>query len=153
MGNPVSVTREISASPEKVWGLIVDLPRMGEWSPENTGGEWAKGAAGPALGATFKGRNKNGKKSWSTKVKINAFDAPKNLSFGLMVSGKNWCDWVYEIEPTAAGCRVTHSWVDHRGSIASGLGKVISGVGDRSVHNRANMEITLENLAKAAEAS
>ena len=153
MGNPVSVTRDISASPERVWGLIVDLPRMGEWSPENTGGAWAKGTTGPALGATFKGRNKNGKKSWSTKVQINAFDAPKKLSFGLMVSGKNWCDWVYEIEPTAAGCRVTHSWVDHRGSIASGLGKVISGVGDRSVHNRANMEITLENLAKAAEAS
>ena len=96
---------------------------------------------------------KNVKKYLSTYFVIKAFIAPKNFSFGLMVSCKNWCDWAYEIEPTAAGCRVTHSWVDYRGSIADRLGKVISGVGDRSVHNRVNMEITLENLAKAAEAS
>ena len=150
MGNPVSVTRDISASPEKVWGLIVDLPRMGEWSPENKGGAWAKGVTGPALGATFKGRNKNGKKSWSTKVEINAFNAPKKFSFGLMVSGKNWCDWIYEIEPTATGCRVTHSWDDHRASWADFLGKLVSGVSNRATHNRANMEITLDKLAAAA---
>ena len=126
---------------------------MGEWSPENTGGIWVKGATGPALGARFKGRNSNGKKSWSTSVEVNAFDAPVKFSFGLMVMGKNWCDWVYEIVETPVGCRVTHSWVDHRGSFASGLGKLISGVADRAAHNRANMDITLQNLATAAEVS
>jgi hypothetical protein len=62
---------------------------MGEWSPENQGGKWAKGATGPAVGAIFKGRNKNGKKSWGTNVKVNACDAPKKFSFGLMVFGNN----------------------------------------------------------------
>lgn len=150
---PVSVTREIAASPQKVWALIVDLPRMGEWSPENTGGTWVKGATGPAVGAAFKGRNTNGRKSWSTSVEVNACDAPVKFSFGLMVMGKNWCDWVYEIVETPVGCSVTHSWVDHRGAFGSGLGKFISGVADRATHNRANMEITLQNLAIAAEAS
>ncbi|MSZ72613.1 MAG: hypothetical protein F2716_09825, partial [Actinobacteria bacterium] len=37
---PVSVTREISVAPEKIWAMVSDLPRMGEWSPENRGGEW-----------------------------------------------------------------------------------------------------------------
>jgi hypothetical protein len=67
-----------------------------------------------------------------------------------MVFGNNWCDWVYEIEPTAAGSRVTHSWIDHRGAASSFLGKVVSGVADRATHNKKNMEITMDNLAKAA---
>jgi len=79
MTTPVSVSVEINAPVEKVWAMITDLPRMGEWSPENQGGEWAKGATGPAIGATFKGRNKNGKKKWGTNVVVNACDAPKKF--------------------------------------------------------------------------
>ena len=44
MTYPVSVTRDIAASPEKVWALVTDLPRMGEWSPENQGGTWSASA-------------------------------------------------------------------------------------------------------------
>lgn len=150
MTYPVSVTRDIAASPEKVWALVTDLPRMGEWSPENQGGTWAKGATGPAVGVRFNGKNKNGKKAWSTSVLVNACDAPKKFSFGLMLLRQNWCDWIYEIEPTATGCRVTHSWDDHRAGWQDFLGRVVSGVSDRATHNRANMEKTLENLAAAA---
>ena len=147
----VVVSREISASADAVWPLVSDLTRMGEWSPENQGGEWVKGATGAAVGAVFKGTNKNGKKQWSTSVKVNECDAPRKFSFGLMLLGKNWCDWIYEIEPTATECRVTHSWVDHRTPLAGTLGKWASGVADRATHNKANMEVTLANLKKAAE--
>ena len=37
---------EINASPEAVYDLVSDLPRMGEWSPENVGGEWQGGGRG-----------------------------------------------------------------------------------------------------------
>jgi uncharacterized protein YndB with AHSA1/START domain len=147
----VSVTQEISAPAELVWALVTDLPRMGEWSPENLGGEWVKGATGAAVGARFKGRNKNGSKAWSTSVKVNEVEAPKKLSFALMALGKNWCDWEYEITPTATGCSVTHRWVDHRSKVANYLGKLVSGVSDRAEHNRRNMEATLKNLKAAAE--
>jgi uncharacterized protein YndB with AHSA1/START domain len=147
----VSVTQEISAPAELIWALVTDLPRMGEWSPENLGGEWVKGATGAAVGARFKGRNKNGSKAWSTSVKVNEVEAPKKLSFALMALGKNWCDWEYEITPTATGCTVTHNWVDHRTKFASYLGKLVSGVSDRAEHNRRNMEATLKNLKAAAE--
>lgn len=130
--------------------MVTDLPRMGEWSPENQGGEWMDNATGPAVGARFKGRNRNGKRSWATVVKVTECDPTRKFSFGLMLAGKNWCDWVYEIEPTATGCRVTHSWVDHRGRIADVLGKLVSGVDDRASHNRRNMEATLEQIAAAA---
>ena len=147
----VSVTQEIAAPAELVWALVTDLPRMGEWSPENLGGEWVKGATGVAVGARFKGRNKNGSKAWSTSVVVNELEAPQKFSFALMALGKNWCDWVYEITPTAAGCTVTHSWLDHRSKVANILGKFVSGVSERSEHNRRNMEETLKNLKTAAE--
>jgi uncharacterized protein YndB with AHSA1/START domain len=59
MSNPVVVSKEVNASPETVFAMVSDLTRMGEWSPENQGGQWVKGATGPAVGAQFKGRNSN----------------------------------------------------------------------------------------------
>ena len=53
MTTPVSVSVEIKAPVEKVWAMITDLPRMGEWSPENKGGEWMKGATTAAVGTSF----------------------------------------------------------------------------------------------------
>lgn len=146
----VSVTRDIPASQDKIWAMVTDLPRMGEWSPENRGGQWESPATGPTLGATFKGRNERGKRSWGTKVIVNAFEPPTKFSFSLMVGRSNWCDWVYEITPTATGCTVIHSWVDHRSAFAGFLGKLVSGVSDRASHNKVNMEATLDNLARAA---
>ena len=49
MAHHVEVTKVIAAAPERVYELVSDLPRMGEWSPENTGGTWIKGAKGPAV--------------------------------------------------------------------------------------------------------
>ena len=152
MSATVSVAREIAAPAEKVWGMVTDLPRMGEWSPENRGGSWVGGVTGPTVGARFKGKNGIGRRSWSTAVEVTVLDAPRKFSFALMALGKNWCDWVFEIEPTATGCRVTHSWIDHRGKAAGVLGRVITGVADRSAHNRRNMETTLANLERAATA-
>lgn len=151
MSAPVSVVRDIAAPPSTVWRFVTDLPRMGEWSPENQGGEWVKGATGPAVGALFKGRNANGKKAWSTQVKVIECDEPRKFAFALMIGGRSWCDWVYEIESTDNGSRVTHSWIDRRSRLGSRLGKLVSGVGDRASHNRRNMEVTLDNLKKAVE--
>ena len=148
----VVVSREISASADAVWPLVSDLTRMGEWSPENQGGEWIKGATGPAVGALFKGRNSNGKRSWSTTVKVIEFDPPKRMAFALMVGRSAWCDWVWEVAPSANGCTVTHSWIDRRSKLANWLGGKVSGVTDRAAHNRANMERTIDALAEAVRA-
>ncbi|MDA0297587.1 MAG: SRPBCC family protein [Actinobacteria bacterium] len=146
----VAVVREVSASPEKVWSLVTDLPRMGEWSPENLGGEWLNGATCAAVGATFKGNNKNGEKTWQTVVIVEVCDAPKKFMFSLKFKELHLSDWVYEIEPTTSGCRVTHAWVagTHWEQFAP-FGKDISGVEDRATHNLRNMGVTLDNLVNA----
>lgn len=148
---PVVVTRQVNASAEKVWSLATDLPRMGEWSLENKGGEWLNGATGPAVGAKFKGHNQNGKKRWDATVEILECDEPNKIVFALVVGKSRWCDWVWEITPTTDGCLVTHSWLDYRSWFADKVGGILSNVKDRSVHNRKNMEATLEAIAKAAE--
>ena len=68
MRHQIEVSRVVSASPERVYELVSDLPRMGEWSPENTGGKWVKGATGPAVGALFEGTNRLGKKKWKYRI-------------------------------------------------------------------------------------
>ncbi len=47
MADQVSVTTEIAAPAEQVWAMIADVTRMGEWSPENQGATWLRGATGP----------------------------------------------------------------------------------------------------------
>jgi uncharacterized protein YndB with AHSA1/START domain len=145
---PVVVTKVVDASPDDVWNKVSDLTRMGEWSPENQGGEWVKGATGPAVGARFKGRNSNGKKSWSTVVVVTEYEPQRRIVFALMVGPSAWCDWIYEVEPSGTGTLVTHSWVDRRSTFASWLGGLVSGVKDRASHNKRNMEATLEALAR-----
>lgn len=52
-----SVARVIGAPAEVVYDLVSDVTRMGDYSPENTGGTWLDGATGPAVGARVTGTN------------------------------------------------------------------------------------------------
>jgi hypothetical protein len=70
--------------------------------------------------------------------------------FVLSYKENHLCDWVFEIEPTSSGCRVTHAWVaGKQWEQFAPFGKDISGVEDRATHNLRNMGVTLDNLVKA----
>jgi hypothetical protein len=146
----VSVTREIMAPPEVVWNLVSDLPRMGEWSPENRGGSWIKGATGPAPGARFKGHNANGSKSWTTDVTVVDAIPGERFAFDVAVGPLKIAQWSFDIGPTANGCQVTETWTDRRSWLITKMGRMASGVSDRPTFNRVSMEQTLEMLARAA---
>lgn len=151
MAANVSVTRDIAAPPAKVWALLSDLPRMGEWSPENTGGKWVRGASGPAVGARFVGTNRNGKKSWSTTCTVSDCEPARAFAFDVAVGPLKVARWEYQIDPLSdGGSKVTETWSDRRGWLATKLGGPASGVADRASHNRAGMEETLRRLADAA---
>jgi hypothetical protein len=147
----IDVVRDISATPDVVWALVSDLPRMGNWSPENDGGEWVKGATGPAPGAKFKGRNANGSKQWSTGVTVLDATPGERFSFAVTSGPFKIAEWAFDIEATDGGCRVTETWSDQRGGLMKKLGGVASGVDDRVEHNRTGMEATLAGVAAAAE--
>jgi hypothetical protein len=149
----VSVQTDIGAAPDVVWSLISDVTRMGEWSPEATGAIWKGDAAGPALGAKFKGTNANGKKSWTTDCAITACEPGRAFGFRVTAGPLKIAEWDYRIEPTDAGCQVTETWTDNRGGFAKFAGRFASGVAERDDHNRTNMEHTLAALKAAAESA
>ncbi len=110
----VSVSIDIAAPPEKVYAMVSDLPRMGEWSPENTGGKWIGGAKAALPGAKFMGSNKNGNRKWTVPVRITDATAPRRLEFVVGVGPIKGATWRYEIAATATGCNVTETWEDTR---------------------------------------
>ncbi|MBW0138197.1 SRPBCC family protein [Pseudonocardia abyssalis] len=119
------VTTTVAAPPETVWALVTDITRMGEWSPENTGGTWTGGATGPAPGARFIGRNRKGWVRWSTRCRVVECAEPSRFAFTV---AENRMTWGWRLEPADGGTRLTQ-WRDRtappnvavRALVASGL--------------------------------
>jgi hypothetical protein len=149
MSNRIEVTRVLPASPEQVYALVSDLPRMGEFSPENTGGKWVKGATGPAVGAKFKGTNAKGKKKWTTDVVVTIADPGKEFAFDVSAAGMGVAGWGYRLEPVEGGTKVTQYWEDHRNPVARKVTGWFLSIPDRADYNSAGMETTLEKMAAA----
>ena len=147
----VTVSKDVEAPPEVVWALVSDLSRMPEWSPENEGLEWLDGATEAAVGARFRGTNRNGSKSWKAVGKVTAFEPGRTLGFSITAGPFKVADWSYAIEPTAGGCRLTESWTDRRSGLFKPVARLATGVDDRPSHNREGMETTLQRIADAAE--
>ena len=154
MPEAIEESIDIDAPPERLYGMVSDLSRMGEWSPENQGGKWIGGASGPTEGARFKSRNRNGWRRWSTKVTIVTANPPKEVAWESQSFGFKIALWRYRFEPNGSGgTRVTESTEDRRGAFMNTVAPVATGVHDRPDANRRNMQATLEQLKKAAESS
>jgi uncharacterized protein YndB with AHSA1/START domain len=147
----VHVSRTIAATPEAVFAAIIDITRMGEWSPETIRAEWNDGATHAAVGATFTGHNRNGDKQWTTEATVVELVPNERFFFDCSVRGYVFSKWGYTIEPADGGCSVTEYAQDLRPESALERSAQISGVTDRLAHNRAGMEATLDRLAAALE--
>ena len=148
----VTVSADINAPADKVWSLVSDLPRMGEWSPENTGGRWLAGATGPTVGARFRGSNAKGLRRWSTTCVVTDATPGKRFAFEVTYGPLAISTWEYDLSGDSASTRVTESWTDRRPSWMKLASGPVMGVFDRNEHNRRGMEHTLAALKKAAEA-
>lgn len=148
----VSRSLDVDAPAERVWSLLSDLPRMGELSPENTGGRWLGGATGPALGARFRGANRSGRRRWSTTAEVVRCEQGSAFAFDVVAGPMAVARWSYELTPTGpTSCTVTESWVDRRGRLLKALGGAVTGVGDRQAFTATSIERTLAALKAAAE--
>jgi hypothetical protein len=96
----------VDAPPEIVYGVVSDVTRMGEWSPETVKCEWLDGAAGPAVGARFKGTNKRGIARWSTKPKVVEADPGREFAFDVDTDVR----WTYRFEADGTGTKLTESF-------------------------------------------
>lgn len=144
-----SDSTDIESTPEKVFAIISDLPKMGLLSPENDGGTWLDGATKPKVGARFKGDNSRAGDKWSTVAKIKVFDPPNRFVFDISWSRFPISRWEYDIEIAPGGCRVTETWTDRRNAILRKQGDGDGFV--RSEFTKDSIRQTLQRLKIACE--
>jgi uncharacterized protein YndB with AHSA1/START domain len=152
MAESVRDSIDIAAPAQTLYEMVSDVTRMPEWSPEQSAAKWVGGAAGPAVGAKFRGTNRNGIRRWSTSCIVTAADPGSRFAFRVSDLGLSVADWSYEFEPTPTGCRVTESTLDRRGFLIRVGGGPVTGVYDRATHNLEGIRATLAALKAAAEA-
>jgi uncharacterized protein YndB with AHSA1/START domain len=143
-------TVHIQAPPEKVYAMISDVTRMGEWSPETHRCEWIDGATGPTAGARFKGSNKRGILRWSTKPTVTVADAGNEFTFEVGAPGKEDTRWSYKLTPKDGGTDLTESFESLRYTL---LFRIVSPPKRRKVQLQKGVETTLERIKQAAEGS
>ena len=146
-----SVTRDIAAPADRLYDLVSDLPRMGNWSNECRTVEWTGGATGPAVGATFVGHNAIGPRGiirWSRKGRVLTAEPGREFAFVTEEGGKEGVIWRYVFTPNGGTTRVTESydvrWLPVRFRVADILTNRYGSI-------RKTMRHTLDKLKAAAE--
>jgi hypothetical protein len=152
-GTKGHVSVDVDAPADKLYELVSDVRRMGEWSPECRHCEWLDGATGPAEGARFKGTNRHGLARWSTKPRVVAAKQGREFAFVIRHRGRDMTKWTYSFEPAAEGTTVTESFemISDMPWYFRLSDRLLMGVQDRKADLEANMRNTLERLKAAAE--
>lgn len=107
LGGEVSL--HMDAPPEKVWALVSDVTRIGEFSPETFEARWTRGSTGPEVGASFKGhvrRNGVGPTYW-TPCQVTKCEPNRVFEFSVGSDAVTVNNWGYRLEPDGTGTRVT----------------------------------------------
>ncbi len=149
-----AVNLHIDASPEKVWGLISDITKMGEYSPEVIEAEWMDGATGPAVGARYRGHVKRNEKwpvYWTT-CKITECQPGRVFEFIVLLSDRPVNTWRYEFRATDGGGTDVAESFDLGDSFAIKLWRPLGGF-LRERRNRRDMLSTLERVKAVAESA
>jgi hypothetical protein len=143
----------IEAPAERIYSLVADLRRMGDWSPECRRVEWLDGSDGPTAGATFIGHNRGGPgglMKWSRRGRVLTADPGREFAFVTEEGGRESTEWRYRLEPLQGGTRVTESyavrWIPT-------WARIMDVPTNRARELRQGMQHTLEQLRGAAEAT
>lgn len=99
----LEASTEIKATPEKVWAVVSDLQRMGEWSPQCRK-VIVRGGGPVTLGTKTINVNKRGLLVWPTTAKVIRFEENKEIAYRITENGSIWS---FTITPTADGVTLT----------------------------------------------
>jgi uncharacterized protein YndB with AHSA1/START domain len=142
----------MAAPPEKVWELVSDVTRIGEFSPETFEAEWLDGATGPAVGAKFRGhvkRNGKGPIYWVTCT-VMVSEPGREFTFG--TAGKTGTAERMELPARAQRRRHRCHRVVHAREQAVAP-RVLGGarLGARARRTATGMRTTLERIKAVVE--
>ena len=141
---------DIDATPEKVWSIVSDLKRMGEWSPQCRkmvifGGDVKQGTRTLNI-------NRRGPLVWPTNCKVITFEPNKKIAWKVAENGTVWS---YEITPKGDGVTLTESRSADGGQVtalsAFLVSKAFGGNDNFEVELQAGMRESLGKIKRAAE--
>ena len=145
------VTLHMEARPEKVWALVSDVTRIGEFSPETFEARWTRGSTGPEVGASFKGhvkRNGVGPTYWSP-CQVTRCVPNEVFEFNVGSDTTTVNTWGYRLEADSSGTKVTEYF---RLSTALPFRVYWAVLGPlRSGTNQRGMRTTLERMKAVVE--
>lgn len=147
-----SIDIDIAAPPEAVYSLVTDLAVLAELADETASMRWARGDAA-AVGAVFRGANRNGWRRWTTTCTVTAADPGRHFAFDVSHTRLPVAHWSYDFRSRGEGCVVTESTRDRRPRWFAALSPLATGVSDRGGANQAHIEATLRRLKARAEAA
>ena len=143
---------EIDAPPERVYGMLADITRMGEWSPECVRCRWIGPDRHARVGARFRGTSRNGWRRWSTMSRVVTAAPGQAFEFEVTYFGLAVATWRYEFRNNErGGTLLAESVEDQRGPFLRRVSPLITGSPDRGTRNAETMETTLSRLKAAAE--
>src|SRR5579864_4100934 len=150
-----AVTLHVDAPPDKVWGLVSDITKMGEYSPEVIEAEWIEGATGPAVGAQYRGhvkRNENWPVLYWTTCKITECVPGEVFEFAVVMRDRPVNTWRYEFRAADDGSTDVTESFDLGDNLFTKIWRPLGGF-LRERRNRRDMLRTLERVKAVAERS
>lgn len=140
---------DIAATPERVWSLVTDLPRMASWSPQVV----KTFVRGPVeRGTRALNINRRGLLVWPTRSKVVVFEPHREFAFRVL---DNAAIWAFVLEPTATGTRLVQERRTPNGlsAISTRLqDTVLGGVERFTGELEVGMQQTLARIKAEAEA-
>ena len=154
MAEPLQTSEsvKVAAPPERVWDLVADVTRMGEWSPETTSAGWLGGASAPAVGVKFKGRNRRGPIRWATTCEVTSAERGREFSFVRISRIDGGTEWTFTMQADGDGTLLSEAARQRRlpGPAARLAGRVTFGA-DREAQIKEGMRTTIGRIKEAAE--
>jgi hypothetical protein len=145
---PISASLDVAASPDAVWSVVSDVTRMPEWSPELQH-LFALGNKQPRVGMQLLGINRRGFVYWPTTSKVVRFEPGRAVAWKVRESGATW---IYEVEPTETGSRLTGRRELPKTSVLTRLmAPLIGGAAGHDVELAAGIRSTLEQIKATIE--
>jgi uncharacterized protein YndB with AHSA1/START domain len=139
---------DINAPVSKVWGLVSDLKKMPQWSPQC---RLMKPIGGLRQGGRTVNVNRRGVLFWPTTCRITELLPEQKLAFRV---NENHTVWTYELEPTEAGTRLIETRHAENGTTAVSnflINSLMGGVPGFEDELIEGMKVSLTRIKAAAE--
>ena len=144
----------IDAPRADVWTLVTAMERYGEWSSENTGGYWRKGADGEPgtgqVGDQFVGINRRDGNEWKAPVEIIERDEERAYAFVTGGTDANLALWRYQLDDDGDGTLLTEEWALRNRGFFLDLGGEDE-IARRASNAKESIGATLRGMKAAAE--